>query len=147
MLAGLLMVGLAWQIALTHRDTLAARWPAAAPLLSVLCLGCSIEPPRELEMLSVDSSGLSRVDGSAAYRFQVALRNRGTQPVAMPALDLLLTDLRGEVIVRRVLQPGELAGGTAPAAIGGGGTWSVSARLDVGTETRVAGYTVELFYP
>ena len=146
-LAALLMVGLAWQVALTHRDTLAARWPAAAPLLSVLCMGCSIEPPRELEMLSVDSSGLSRVDGSAAYRFQVALRNRGTQPVAMPALDLLLTDLRGEVIVRRVLQPGELAGGTAPAAIGGGGTWSVSALLDVGTETRVAGYTVELFYP
>ena len=146
-LAGLLLAGLVWQIVLTHRDEVGARWPAAAPWLSALCMGCSIEPPRDLEMLSVDSSGLSRVEGSAAYRFQVALRNRGAQAVAMPAVDLLLTDLRGEVIVRRVLQPGELAGGTAPAALGGGGTWSASALLDVGTETRVAGYTVELFYP
>jgi hypothetical protein len=125
----------------------AARWPSATPWLAALCMGCSIEAPRELEMLAVDSSGLSRVEGSPAYRFQVALRNRGAHAVAMPALDLTLTDLRGDVVVRRVLQPGELAGSAAPAALGAGATWSVNALLDVATDTRVAGYTVELFYP
>lgn len=146
-LAALLMVALLLQVGLTQRDTIAARWPATGPWLSALCMGCSIEAPRELEMLAVDSSGLSRVEGSPAYRLQVVLRNRGPQPVAMPAFDLTLTDLRGDVIVRRVLQAGELAGGTAPAALGAGGTWSVNSLLDVAAESRVAGYTVELFYP
>jgi predicted Zn finger-like uncharacterized protein len=145
-LAALLLIGLALQVALTQRDTLAARWPAVAPWLAALCMGCSIEAPRELEMLAVESSGLSRIDGSPAYRLQVALRNRGVQAVAMPAFDLTLTDMRGEVIVRRVLQAGELAA-AAPATLGGGSTWSVNAVLDVGAENRVAGYTVELFYP
>lgn len=146
-LAALLVIGLVLQVALTERDALAARWPAGAPWLAALCMGCSIEAPRELEMLAVDSSGLSRVEGSPAYRLQVALRNRGAQAVAMPSFDLTLTDMRGEVIVRRVLQAGELAGAAAPATVGGGSTWSVNALLDVGAETRVAGYTVELFYP
>jgi predicted Zn finger-like uncharacterized protein len=146
-LAGLLVVVLVLQVAFTQRDALAARWPATAPWLTALCMGCSIEAPRELEMLAVDSSGLSRVEGHPAYRFQVALRNRGDNAIAMPVLDLTLTDLRGEVIVRRVLQAGELADTPAPAALGAGGIWSVTALLNVDADTRVAGYTVELFYP
>jgi hypothetical protein len=146
-LAALLLVVLVLQVAFTQRDALAARWPATAPWLAALCMGCSIEAPRELEMLAVDSSGLSRVEGSPAYRFQVVLRNRGDNAVAIPALDLTLTDLRGEVIVRRVLLVGELAVTPAPSALGAGATWSVTALLDVGADTRVAGYTVELFYP
>jgi predicted Zn finger-like uncharacterized protein len=146
-LAGLLVVVLMLQVAFTQRDALAARWPATAPWLATLCMGCSIEAPRELEMLAVDSSGLSRVESSPAYRFHVALRNSGDNAVAMPALDLTLTDLRGEVIVRRVLQAGELADTPVPAALGAGGIWSVTALLNVDADTRVAGYTVELFYP
>lgn len=146
-LAGLLAIGLAIQVSIAQHDTLAARWPALSPWLAALCMGCTIEPPRELEMLAVESSGLSRVEGSPAYRLQVALRNRGAQPVSMPALDLTLTDLRGDVIVRRVLAPADLAGSTAPRSLGGGAAWSVTAMLEVGTDVRVAGYTVELFYP
>jgi predicted Zn finger-like uncharacterized protein len=136
------------QVALHHRDLLAARSPASADVLRALCagLGCSIQAPRSLDAVSVESSGLTRVDGAPLYKLQVAVRNRAAWEVAMPALDLTLTDPRGEVVTRRVLRAAELGGATAPQALAAGAEWSVLATLDVG-DRRVTGYTIELFYP
>lgn len=135
------------QGSLHHRDVLAARWPASLPLLSALCAvaDCTIEPPRQLAALAVDSSGLTRLEGAALYRLQLAVRNRGQVPVAMPWFDLTLTDWRGDVVARRVLRANDLMPG-APDRIAAGVDWSMVAVLDLG-DRRVAGYTVELFYP
>jgi predicted Zn finger-like uncharacterized protein len=143
----LLLLGamLSTQVALRERDHLAARWPAATPGLRALCdvFSCTVEPPRALEALLVESSGLTKVDGQPLYRLQVAVRNRAAHAVSMPAFDLTLTDTRGEIVARRVLRAAEL--GAAPAAISAGADWSANAVLDVG-EARVSGYTIELFY-
>jgi predicted Zn finger-like uncharacterized protein len=146
-LAALLSLILIVQVALQGRDELAARWPATAPALVALCglLGCEVEAPRTLEALAVESSGLTRVDGAPLYRLQVSLRNRAGTAVLTPALDLTLTDLRGEIVARRVLQATDF-GTNAPVRLAAGADWSVTALLDLG-EARVAGYTVELFYP
>ena len=146
-LAMLLAVILGMQVAVQQRDELAARWPEAAPLLQSACslLGCEIDAPRVLEALAVESSGLTRVDGAPLYRLQVALRNRATTPVLAPAFDLTLTDLRGDVVARRVLTASDF-GSQAPRRLAPGEDWSALAVLDLG-DTRVAGYTVELFYP
>jgi predicted Zn finger-like uncharacterized protein len=138
---------LAAQVALVHRNTLSARWPGSADLLEVVCasLGCSVQAPLSLDALAVESSGLTRVEGTALYRLQLGLRNRAAWPVAMPALDLTLTDSRGDIVSRRVLRTADLAG-SAPTQIEAGGEWSVLATLDVG-ERRVTGYTIDLFYP
>ena len=146
-LAALMGLLLATQVAVQQRDALAARWPSAAPMLSALCgvVGCTLEAPRTLAALAVDSSGLTRLEGAPLYRLQVAVRNRGTWPVAMPALELTLTDLRGDVVARRVLRAADLLPG-APDRVAAGGDWSAVAVLDLG-ERRVAGYTIELFYP
>jgi predicted Zn finger-like uncharacterized protein len=135
------------QVALHHRDLVAARWPGSAELLRALCnpLGCTLQAPRALDALTVESSGLTRVDGTPLYRLQVALRNRADWAVAMPALDLTLTDTRGDIVSRRMLRAGELAG-SAPTQLEAGAEWSVLATLDVG-ERRVSGYTIDLFYP
>jgi predicted Zn finger-like uncharacterized protein len=135
------------QAALHYRDVVAARWPLSAEPLRALCasLGCSVQAPRALEEVSVDSSGLTLVEGAPLYRLQVAVRNRAAWAVAMPALDLTLTDSRGEVVTRRVLRAAEL-GGAAPDALAAGAEWSALATLDVG-DRRVTGYKIELFYP
>ena len=135
------------QMALHHRDLLAARWPGSADLLGALCapLHCSVQAPRSLDAVSVDSSGLTRVEGAPLYKLQVAVRNLAGWAVAMPALDLTLTDPRGEVVTRRVLRAAEL-GGAAPEALAAGAEWSALATLDVG-DRRVTGYTIDLFYP
>jgi predicted Zn finger-like uncharacterized protein len=143
---------LAAQVAHTWRDRLAARVPALAPALAQACgwLGCELGPARALEALSVESSGLVRVERSNLYRLQVSLRNSADHPVALPALDLSLTDARGELVARRVLQAAELGAGGATIAPGRElalqGTLQAAATSD-GTTRVITGYTVELFYP
>ncbi len=135
------------QVALQQRDLVAARWPGSADLLGALCasLHCSVQAPRSLADVSVESSGLTRVDGAPLYKLQVAVRNQAAWAVAMPALDVTLTDARGEIVTRRVLRASEL-GATAPDALAAGAEWSALATLDVG-ERRITGYTIDLFYP
>jgi predicted Zn finger-like uncharacterized protein len=138
---------LASQLALSQRDAIASRWPQATPLLAALCapMACRIEPLRRLDSLAVESSGLTQLDSPSLYRLQVALRNRDTQALLAPALDLTLTDNRGEVITRKVLGPNDF-GATAPTSLAGGAEWSVQVVLDSG-ERRISGYNIEIFYP
>ena len=143
---------LAAQVAHTWRDRLAARVPALAPVLEQGCawLGCELGPARVLDALSVESSGLVRVERSNLYKLQVSLRNRADHPVALPALDLSLTDARGQLVARRVLQPADL--GASAATIPPGRDLALQATLQStaaadGSSRVIAGYTVEMFYP
>jgi predicted Zn finger-like uncharacterized protein len=144
MLLGLL---LAAQATLLQRDAIAARWPQATPLLALLCepLACGIEPLRRLDGLAVESSGLTQLDNASLYRLQVLLRNRDALPLLTPALDVTLTDSRGEVVARRVLSLRDF-GTTTPAVVAAGSELSLQVVLDAG-EQRISGYNVEVFYP
>jgi hypothetical protein len=106
--------------------------------------GCRIEPPRLADGLVVDSSGLVRIDRSQNYRLTVVLRNSAPIALAVPAIDLTLTDAQGEVIARRVLRAGEL--GVTQPSLPGGGELSMKAVLAVAGR-GVSGYTIEVFYP
>jgi predicted Zn finger-like uncharacterized protein len=145
-LALLLAALLAAQIALNYRDGLAAGWPASKPWLQAACglLGCSVEAPRRIDSLGVDSSGLVRVEGSPYYRLSLVVQNRAPVVVRMPAIELTLTDTQGQTMARRVLRATEL-GNDAPS-LPARGEVAFNAMLELG-EQRVAGYTVELFYP
>jgi predicted Zn finger-like uncharacterized protein len=146
-LALLLGLLLAAQAALWQRDALAARWPQASSLLALLCepLACRVEPLRRLDGLVVESSGLIQLGNASMYRLQVALRNRDAQPLLTPALDVTLTDSRGEVVSRKVLQPRDL-GESVPQTVAANGELSLQAVLDAG-ERRITGYSIEIFYP
>lgn len=137
---------LAAQLALHFRDGLAAEWPASRPWLQAACnaLGCRIEAPRRIDSLSVDSSGLVRVEGSRQYRLSMVVHNRASTAVRMPAIDLALTDTQGQTLARRVLTMAEL--GQSAQSLPPRGELALQAMLELG-EQRVAGYTVELFYP
>jgi len=142
----LLAAILAVQVALHYRDSLAAGWPASRPWLQAACdrLDCRIEAPRRIDSLSVESSGLVRVDGSPAYRLSLVLQNRASTVVHMPAIELALTDTQGQTMARRVLYAAEL--GSSADSLAPRGEVLLQATLELG-ETRVAGYTIELFYP
>ena len=141
---GLLLIAHA---ALLHRDAIAAHWPHAAPLLAGLCapLGCRVEPLRRLDSLAVENSGLTQLDNAALYRLQVSLRNRDRLPLLAPALDLTLTDSRGDVVARKVLS-GRDFGADTPVQVAPGSELALQAVLDAG-ERRVTGYSIEIFYP
>lgn len=149
-LSALGSLGLGGQVAHEYRDVLAARYPEVRPLLESACsaLGCRVEAARSIESLSVESSGLVRVEKSNLYRLQLALRNRATLALAVPALDVTLTDTQGRIISRKVLKLADL--GTPQATIPAGQELGVQATLQAQGEAAAqpfAGYTIELFYP
>jgi len=146
----LLLALLALQWAVHDRDRLAARHPALAPLLVQLCepLGCRIAPPRQIDAVVIDSTALVRRLGNF-YAFDVVLKNTATMAVAMPALELSLTDTQDRVIARRVFLPRELPG--APEQLAPESSLPLNLRLSVADAASgalpMAGYRALVFYP
>ncbi|MCW7537459.1 zinc-ribbon domain-containing protein [Aquabacterium sp. A7-Y] len=141
----LFAVVLTLQAALHWRDTIAAHRPALRPLLSGLCkvAGCRVGPLRRIDDVLVDSSSLARGNGVDSYRLTVLVRNRGAVPLALPHIDLSLTDGSGELVARRALSPADFNAADTIAARS-----EVSLTLDLTTPGhRVTGFTVEAFYP
>jgi len=139
-------LGLVAQGAVEYRDLAAARFTSARPALEQACawLGCSIGPAHVIDGLVVESSGLVRVEKSDVYKLSVALRNRAALELALPALELALTDSQGRLVARRVLPMSEL--GVNQATLAAGRELALNATLQAAT-APVAGYTIELFYP
>ena len=138
---------LALQITLAWHDIVAARWPVLHPMVERLCAwqGCRIGPPRRIESLTVDSSGLVRAGSDDSFRLAVVLRNREpSMALRLPSIDLTLTDTLGQPLARRVIDPAAL--GSKDTSIGPGAELALSALLRIGTGPA-AGYTIELFYP
>ncbi len=100
---------LAGQVAIQERDRLAAYEPALRPWLVRLCepFDCRIRPPRQIDAIAIDNSSFNKLRPDA-YRLQVTLKNQSVTEVAMPALELTLTDSEEQPVIRRVLMPGEV---------------------------------------
>lgn len=140
---------LALQVALQDRDRLAAAQPSLRPWLAGLCesLGCRIAPPRQIDAIAIDSSSFNKLRPDA-YRLLVTLKNQSRTEVAMPALELTLTDSDEQPVVRRVLLPAEF--GASRATIAPTSEWSGGAGIaltDTSLASRVAGYRLLAFYP
>lgn len=142
----LLALAVPLQMALLWRDSLAAHLPVSTPALQALCrlAGCSVQPLRRIHQLAVSSSGLNRLEGAPLYQLQLVLQNRANTALLAPALDLTLTDPQGQLLARRVLPAAEL--GLAQPTLQAGQELPIKLLLSAG-ERRVAGYTLELFYP
>jgi predicted Zn finger-like uncharacterized protein len=140
---------LAAQVGIHDRDRLAAAEPSLRPLLAHLCdaLGCRIGPARQIDALAIESSSFAKLRGDA-YRLNFTLRNQAPIQVAMPALELTLTDAQEQPVLRRVL----LATDYAPslAVIAPNADWSGSLAIGVAGGNgapRISGYRVLAFYP
>jgi len=107
-------------------------------------VGCVVGAPRHIEDIVVESTSLSRGTGADAFRLTVVLRNRTAFPVALPWLELSLTDANGELVARRALSPADLRAPTA--SIAGAGESTLLAHIAAGS-SHITGYTVEVFYP
>jgi len=140
------VLGLVAQVLFEYRDLAAARYAGLRPALETVCgwLDCQVGAARSINDLTVESSGLVRVEKSSVYRLSVALKNRAPIEVALPALELALTDAQGQLVARRVLNTAEL--GVNQATLAAGRELTLQATLQAAT-APVAGYTIELFYP
>ena len=144
--AVLLLGALTLQVADHERDLVAARWPVLTPALNAWCelARCTLQAPRIIDDLVVENSALERSPTVDGYQLTVALRNRGSLTVALPAVDLSLTDPGGQLVSRRVLTPQDFR--SASTVIAAGAESNLQLLLSTGG-VRVSGYTVEIFYP
>jgi len=145
LLLGLLLAG---QWALQERHRLVVSQPALKPWIERACglVGCTIEPLRRIDAIVIDSSELVRRLGNF-YSFDLVVRNTAAIDVAVPALELSLTDSSDTVIARRVFLPQEWP--NAPRLLPANGNLAVSFRLSLtlGESTPMAGYRALVFYP
>jgi hypothetical protein len=137
------------QVAVQDRDRLAAAEPRLRPWLVAVCdqLDCTVSAPRRIDAIAIENSSFNQLRPDT-YRLQVTLKNQAATEVAMPALELSLTDVQERIVVRRVLVPAEF--GATSSVLASASEWSSSLALAVTDSTlsgNIAGYRLLAFYP
>ena len=140
------LLGLQWVIHERHR--IAALRPDLKPVLDTVCrpLGCTVDPLRWIAALAIESSTLVQ-RGNGRYSFEVVMRNASVFELAMPALELSLTDARDQLLLRRVLLPTEWSGSPGTLAPQDSRTLKLALQVDADTARLMAGYRTVAFYP
>jgi len=142
--AAVLMLIWVWQVLLIQRNALVAEEPALRPLMSALC-ACEVTWPREPDSVLIESSSFME-NPEGGYTVQMRLRNTQHHPVAMPSLELSLTDLQDQVLVRRVFTPTELSAKDPMQALRDARV-TLQFDLDEKINKRVTGFRAFVFYP
>ena len=152
----LLLAMLILQLAVQQRDTLAVLEPRVKPALQLVCglLACNVGPVRQIEAIVIDSSSFNKVNDSV-YRLSFTIKNTAATAVAMPSLEVTLTDTQDQAVIRRVLTPaqfGVVSGLLAASAEFSGALTLQLAPLEIPRDTgnvsrRIAGYRLLAFYP
>lgn len=145
----LLGLGLALQLVVQERDRIAAVEPALKPWIEEVCalVECTVEPLKQIDSVVIDSSSFNKIRGEV-YRLNFTLKNTAITELAMPAIELSLTDVSDQPLFRRVFLPGELGlqSGVLPAAAESHATLTLGIKTNGGAD-RIAGYRVLAFYP
>jgi len=145
----LLGFGLMFQVAIQERGPIASRFPDFQSLLQSICgsAACNATPLRNIDALIIDgSSFVTRPDG--AHLLSVTVKNTSAGILAVPWVELVLTDGMEQIIVRKVLTPSELGAqnGHFSPAEPWTGTATLNVDLPAGAEP-FTGYRVLVFYP
>lgn len=149
LLATTLAAALAAQLLIQERNRIAQIEPATRPVLVALCAlaQCELGPLKQIESIVIDSSSFANLRAEN-YRLEFSLRNTATLDVAMPSIELSLTDAQDQTLVRRVIRPDEF--GAPTPALPTDSSWSGALTLNVKLAKnmeRIAGYRLFAFYP
>ncbi len=148
----LLSVLLVLQTALLYRADLLARVPEFRPVLKTLCnaLACEVQWPMRPEFLAVVSSDLQAIPGVSALELNAVIRNRADFPMALPAIELTLTNTLSNIVGRRVILPAEYLATSPTGAhienLGPGADMSLHLLFQA-PEPNVSGFVAYPFYP
>ena len=142
---------LAGQSIYFFRNTVAAFYPEAKPLLSSACklLGCKIELMTNIGLIKLDGAELQAMpDKPNIVIFSATMRNSAAYRQAYPKLELTLTDLTNHALARRYFAPSEYLpqGMKIDAGLPVQDEVPVKLTLDL-DRLEAVGYKSRLFYP
>ncbi len=145
----LFSLGLLGQVLIHERDRIAAIAPEIKPVVETLCdlVQCTVAPLRQIESVVMDSSSFNKLPGDV-YRLNFTLKNTAQMAMAVPAIELSLTDAQDQPLMRRVIFPAELGfkGDTLASVSESSASLTLAVKTQGGVE-RIAGYRVLAFYP
>lgn len=148
---GVLVFLLIGQLVYFYRVDISVTVPAAKPWLVTYCaiLNCTIPPPQDISLLSIESSGLyANPMRQTETTMTAIIRNYASFPQVLPALKLLLTDKKGESIASRVFNADDYLDDEAESLQSIEPNHEVNIRLDYDSgELNATGYQLFLLYP
>jgi predicted Zn finger-like uncharacterized protein len=99
----------ALQIGLALRDDALQAWPSLRPLLASVCslYGCSVGWPARAELLTIIGSELAAIPGTDVIELNAAVRSRANFIMALPAIEVTLTNTQNQTIARKVFVPAD----------------------------------------
>lgn len=136
-LLALMQLAWAWRAALWQTP-----WIEEAVQTGCARMDCQVPAWRIPDMLRIDSSHFVRADHG--YQLEWTLRNLSIWPLRMAAMELVLTGEDGQVLVRRVLTPDEMA---APDRLEPDQSWDGVLLVQTPDDLPVTGYRLLAFYP
>ena len=151
LIAVLLIITLAGQIAFRFRSEIAVGAPALRPALEILSqvFDSEIPMPHHVELISIENSDLQTdpTQGNLLV-LNAILRNRASYGQAYPSLELSLTDTQDAAIARRVFAPGEYLSPKIQVDKPFGENSDVAVRVWIeAKDISAAGYRLYVFYP
>lgn len=149
----LLALLLLLQSAVMFRTELVTRWPQLRPQLVMLCdlYGCNVGWPTRAELLAVVGTELQAVPGTDILELTAVVRNRASFRVALPAVEVTLTDTTNRTLARKVFAPVDyLASSGEPSSrisegLGAGSDYVVKIVFEA-RGLNAAGFVVYPFY-
>ncbi len=141
------------QSAVLFRTELITRWPQLRPTLVQVCdlYGCSVGWPTRAELLAVVGTELQAIPGTDILELTAVVRNRASFRVALPAVEITLTDTNNRTLARKVFAPVDyLASSGEPSSrinegLGAGGDYIVRITFEA-RGLNAAGFVVYPFY-
>ena len=105
----LLALTLLAQLAIQFRADLLANLPSLRPTLDALCapLACRATLPMRPDLLAIVSSDLQAIPNTSAMEFDAVIRNRAPFAMALPSIELTLTNAQDHAIARKVFSPSD----------------------------------------
>lgn len=149
-LSVLLVLTLLLQSLYFTRVSLAASYPATKPLLQRLCklAHCAVTLPRDITQLTIDDADIQEHrERENVLVFSSVLINHGNVPQAYPQLELTLTDMSDEPVLRKILKPAEYLPKTVQAEQGLAAQQEQPVKVSLGVENKaVTGFRVAIAY-
>lgn len=132
------------------RNQIALYYPQVKPVLIESCqiLHCKIQLPEQIEFIVIDDSDMQEdPERAGLIYFSSTLINTGNHTVAFPSLELTLTDVDDNPLVRRLFKPAEYLPTGIDLEQGFMAGAEIKIKLPISTsETAVSGYRVFVTY-
>lgn len=149
----LLVIVALLQLAVLFRVEVATTVPSARAALIELCkpLRCAVGWPTRADLLAVVGTELQAVPGTDILELTAVLRSRATYTLALPAVEVTLTDTQNRALARKVFAPADYlaASGEPRSRVDGGLAAGADYIVRVSFEARglsAAGFVVYPFY-